>query len=1019
MKKTVVSRSLHCFLFVLLFVFQIFGNVAFANKNNFADENVKISGKVTGEDGQSIPGVSVVVKGTVIGTVSNIDGDYTISVPSDNGVLVFSFVGMKTQEIAISGKLTINVVLQVDAIGLDEVVAIGYGTAKKSDLTGAVVKADIAAFKEQPNISIVQSLQGTVPGLNVGITNSAGQSPGLQIRGYNSISGSTAPLVVLDGVIYRGPLGEINPDDVESVDVLKDASSTAIYGSEAANGVLIITTKKGKDTEKPQFSYSSYYTIQTPSSRLHPLNSEEYIQKVKDVYWTESRMGDDYSQINPDFDVTKKFLSNKVLDGYQNGTETDWVDHITNSNPHIQNHNLSVSGKTKRTSYYLSSGITEQKGYIINDKYKKWTARANFDNQITDWFKLGMQSYVTSSDNGGASPDLRTTYLHSPLTQPYKENGELDYYPHGGAISNPLQRLEKDDFSKRLNLFANFNGEITLPFIKGLKYRFNYSHNYRTSRDFGFNPMGENFTGSGYKNYGTAYDWTFDNILSYSRTFNQIHDVNATLVYGRESREGEGTNSSSGVFTNPDLGYNRLEEGDIDKQRVSSGAWEENSLYSMGRLQYKYNNKYLATVTVRRDGFSGFGEDNKFGVFPSGALAWVVTEEDFMKNASWIDFLKVRASYGETGNRTVGRYSTLATVSSGKWYVFGDGSSSYNGQSIGKLPNSGLQWETTLGLNLGVDFSLLNQRINGNIEYYNTETSNILYNISIPSITGFTSVTTNIGKVANWGVEASISSINVKTSDFTWESTVNFSLNRNEVVSILGKDDDGDGKEDDLVSNGLFIGKSRGAIYTYETDGIYQIGDDIPSGYHAGAYRLVDQDGDGEVTAENDRKIIGYTLPAYRFSIQNQFKYKNFTLRVFINSIQGGKNHYYGNNTPYVGAWSGADNVSNWNTVKEWDYWTPENPDAEYPSLNYYASKRPSTYKQRSFVRLQDVSLSYQFDKDLFKGYINGLKLFVSGKNLHTWTKWKGNDPELGAGISDGAVYPVLTSYSFGVNVQF
>ena len=993
--------------------------------NNLLEQEIDVKGKVKDASGGPLPGVSVVIKGTTMGTITDFDGNFNLSTVPINSTLIFSFVGMRTVEIKVADQSSFNITMEEDAIGIEEVVAIGYGVAKKSDLTGAVVKADIEAFREQPNINIVQSLQGSVPGLNVGITNDAGESPGIRIRGYNSLSGSTSPLIILDGVIYRGPIGEINPDDVESVDVLKDASSAAIYGSEAANGVMIITTKRGEKGEKPQFSYSSYYTIQEPASRLTPLNREEYIQKVKDVYWNESRMGDDYLQENPDFDVNLKLGHSGVKKYFDDGYDTDWYGLVTNDHGHIQNHNLSVSGNTKLTNYYLSSSFTEQEGYIINDKYKKWTIRANFENQITDWMKLGLQSYVTSADNSGVSPDLRTAYLHSPVVIPYNpESGELDYNPQAGSITNPLQRLEETDLNKRLNLFANFNGEIKLPFIKGLKYRFNYSHNYRTSRNFGFNPAGENFAGSGNKDYGTAYNWTFDNILNYSKVFNDIHDVTATLVYGRESREYEGTESSSGVFVNPDLGYNKLEAGSVDKMRVNSDAWEENSLYSMGRLQYKLNNRYLATVTVRRDGFSGFGEDNKFGVFPSGALAWVISEEDFMKSNDWINFLKLRTSYGQTGNRTVGRYSTLATVNSGNSYVFGDGGSPAIGIAIGRLPNSGLKWETTVGLNLGLDFSVLNQRLHGNIEYYNTETSDILYNINIPTIDGFSSVTTNIGKVTNWGVEASVTSLNVKSSNFTWESTVNFSLNRNEVVSILGKDDDGDGKEDDLVSNSLFIGESRGAIYSYVIDGIYQLGDEVPSGFNVGGYRLKDLSGpdgtpDGEISAAHDREIIGYTVPAYRFSIQNQFAYKNWMLRVFVNSIQGGKNYYYESNTPYVGAWSGGDNITNWNIVKEWDYWTPENPGAEYPALEYVAKVRPNTYKQRSFVRLQDVSLSYKFNKKLFKGYIQGLKLYVSGKNLYTWTKWKGNDPELGAGISDSAVNPVLRSYSLGVNLQF
>ncbi|WP_186758605.1 SusC/RagA family TonB-linked outer membrane protein [Echinicola salinicaeni] len=1003
------KKSLSFLFFIIFFLA--------CSLTNAQTGNNKIEGRVTDENGEGLPGATILEKGTNNGSITDLEGNFAISV-SKNSTLIFSYIGYVNQEISVGNQNQLNVSLAPDLTNMDEVVVVGYGISKKSDLTGAVVRADIDAFRESPNTNIMQSLQGSVPGLNVGMTTTAGSSPSLSIRGLNSISGSSAPLIVLDGVIYNGNINEINPNDVESVDVLKDASSTAIYGSRAANGVLIITTKKGGKESKPVFNYSGTMTFQSPSNLLTPLDREGYIEKVRNVEWEKSFLAPDYTQPNPDYEPS--FVYQTVADGYAAGTETNWLDLISQDS-YIQNHNLSVSGNSNGSKYYLSTSYTDQEGYIINDSYSRWTTRINLENEISEWFTFGLNSFAAFADYSGSSPDMRTAYLLSPLVSAYNEDGSLNLYPQG-PLTNPLVPLEREDLDKRMNLVGNFYGIVSIPYVKGLTYRLNFSNNYRNSRSFGFDRFAQNQLGSGFKNNGTAYDRIIDNIVNYSTQINDVHGIKATLVYGHEKRVFEGTNTSSSIFTNMDLGYNRLQDGDIERQTVSASAYEENSLYSMARAQYDYNGKYFFTGTVRRDGFSGFGKNKKTGYFPSLGLAWTATEEPFLKNTlPGLNLLKFRGSFGESGNRTVGRYGTLAKMSSGYSYVYGDGGSSVIGQTIANLENADLGWETTRGLNLGIDFAVLKQRIRGNIEYYNTQTRDILYSINLPSITGFNSINTNIGKVANWGLESSISTVNVKKSGFQWESTFNFSMNRNKVVSILGQDNDGDGKEDDLISSGLWIGKSRGIIYHYNVLGIYQLGDeDIIAGYKAGHYRIEDINGDGTISAAEDRKILGYSVPSYRFSIQNTFTYKNWTLRAFINSIQGGKQYYYGNNRPQNdGAWGGGDNIKNWNIVEEWDYWTPNNPNAEYRQLNTAGSVDPAIYRQRSFVRLQDVSLSYNVPKFLLDRLsLKGLKIYGSGKNLATWTKWKGLDPETGTGITSGG-YPVLRSYTVGLNVSF
>lgn len=983
------------------------------------DGAVTVTGCVTDASGIRLAGVTVVVaQNPSKGAITGADGTYRLdNIPSQCD-LNFSFIGMKSVEVAVAGRTTVDVTLEDGSIGIDDVVVVGYGTMRKSDLTGAVVSADIEAFRESPNVSIVQSLQGSVPGLNVGQVTSAGANPSITVRGQNTFDGgNTAPLLVVDGIIYKGNLVDLNPSDIKSIDVLKDASSASVYGSRAANGVILITTMTGSnEPSKPVITYSASYSIQTPAHRLKPLNRDQFLRRVRDALWDKAYLAPDYQQYNPDFDITSAWISTANIRGFENGTDFDWWDAATQTG-HIQTHNLSIRGATDRTSYFISSGLTDQLGYVMNDRYKRWTGRINLENKILSWFRVGVQSMVASGNFSGQTPTMGDIMRMSPLTVPRDADGNLIRQPMDQNVPNPFEPTQIDDLNKELNLMGNVYAVVDIPYVKGLSYRVNYSHDYRITRRYASDPNGSNYKGEASKYNATAHDWTIDNILTYDRTFNDVHSVNITLLAGREENCYENTKALSSTFSNLDLGYNNLGVGDV--QKTTSSAWDESSLYYMARAHYGYKGRYLGTFTVRRDGFSGFSKKNKFGVFPSAAVAWVVSGEEFMKNKPLsIEFLKLRASYGMTGNRTLGRYSTLAQVTANPSYIFGDGNNPSVGQYISSMANEDLKWETTLGLNLGIDFSILKGRVSGNFEYYDTNTRNILYSIKIPQMTGFSSIKSNIGKIHNHGFEFSINSRNVKTKNFTWDMTLNFSLNRNRVVSILGRrnDADGDGREDDLVASSLFIDKPLGAIYHYNIQGIYQLDDDdIPAGYRPGQYRVEDRDGNGKITPDGDRLIIGYKDPSYRFSIANTFTYRNFTLRVFINSVQGGRDRYMAANTPDAGYNDAATNCN----AFAYDYWTPANPHAEYAQL-YYATPTVSTvYRQRSFVRLQDVSLSYQFRRELLsKIGLRNLKLYVSGKNLYTWTDWQGWDPETGQGLTLGG-RPVLRSWTFGLEIGF
>lgn len=973
---------------------------------------VKVSGKITNEKGEGLAGASILEKGTTNSAMSKEDGSFSITVASTNATLIVSYVGFTTKEIKAGKTENVNIVLIPAAQDMNAFVVVGYGTQRKSDLTGAVTSANIEAFREAPNTNIVQSLQGTVAGLNIGQVNSAGATPSIQVRGTTTISGNTNTLIILDGIQYTGSLTDINPDDVASIDVLKDASAAAVYGAQAANGVIIITSRKGKNNQKPRISFSSSYATQTPSVDLRPLNRQEYLDKVRDLHYNEAFLGPDYTTPNPAFNLASK-VDAVMKDAAGNILPNDfnWWEEATKTGS-IMDHQLSISGGGDKVNYLISGGYTDQKGYIINDKFQRKSLRVNLEAQATNWWKVGVQSFGSFNDFSGAEPTMQGIVRHSPLLVPYDADGNLIPSPNQTVLPNPFLTYDVDDLDKRNNFFANLFSEISVPFIKGLTYRVNFGNNYRIEKHYEASKYGGGLTGSASKNDREYYDYTLDNIVTYNREFGK-HGITATALYGAIERKFTQTIASATGFSRLTLGYNSLEQGAI--RSVNSNAWREALNYQMGRINYKFDNRYLLTATIRRDGFSGFASNEKFGLFPSLALGWNIDNESFF-NVSWVNQLKLRASYGSNGNLT-SRYSSLATVTSGTAYVFGDGGTTLFGQQVQSLANPNLRWEKTTGLNAGVDFTLLENRLSGSIDYYNNKTNDLLFDVAIPTITGFSTIRTNVGNVRNQGFEFTLNSTNIKSGDFDWSTTLTFSRNTNKIIKLVGLDANKDGIEDDLTASGLFIGESINTIFGYQSNGIYQLGETIPAGYYPGNYRVVDQTKDNAITPA-DRIILGRQEPAYRISLLNTFRYKGFTLRVFLNSVQGGKNSYLGSNFNSIGSVK-DDNSIRLNYFSDIDYWSPSNPNAEYPRSLLAAAITPGVYRDRSFVRLQDVSLSYAFPKDIMnKAGIQNLSLFVSGKNLATWTKWKGWDPETGQGFIDSG-RPVMKGVSVGLNLNF
>lgn len=824
------------------------------------------------------------------------------------------------------------------------------------------------------------------------------------------MSGNKDVLVILDGIIYTSSLSSINPNDIASIEVLKDASATAVYGAQAANGVILITSKKGK-TGKPSVNFSSAYSISNPTKSFRPMNREEYINFTKDFWYDKAFIGPEYTTPNPDFRVADYMPDAVMLDNTQadglSVYDWNWWDEGTQSASIFEN-KVSIAGGTDAISYLISYANTDQDGFMVNDRFKRNSIRVNLDTKPYKWLNLGMQAFGSFVNQDGASPGAWDVITSNPLTPAYDKNGNLVPYPFQGIGLTPLATLYMDDKERHNYFFANFYAEVRLP-IKGLTYRINYGNNYRIDEHDQANPYGASLTGEAYKQHTSYNDYTVDNILNYIRTFGK-HDVNATFLYGASERKQSYTEAKAQNFSRMTLGYNNLSLG--KEQYTGSSAWNEALLYQMFRINYKYDGRYLLTTTVRRDGFSGFAENNKFAVFPSVALGWIISQEKFFK-VKWVDQLKIRAGWGISGNQT-SRYKSLARMETTSGYVFGDGEQTEMLQKVISMGNPNLKWEKTEGINFGLDFYLFNNRLTGSIEAYTTTTHDLLYDMTIPSMTGFTSMSTNIGKIRNKGVEFTITSRNFVKKDFEWSTTFTISANSNKIISLLGRDMNGDGREDDLTASNLFIGQPTSAIYGYIIDGIWQLNDKIPTGYNPGNYKIRDVTGEGEITVD-DRVILGRQDPAYRFSLLNTFRYKNLNFSFFINSIQGGKNGYLGKNTETLVR--GDANARRWNRISELasEYWSPRNPEGTYSRAINAGAISPTAYQNRSFIRLQDVTLGYNFPRQLVRIIgLQNINIYFNGNNLLTITKWKGWDPETGGGYYS---VPVMRSFTFGLNL--
>ncbi|MGJ1364822.1 SusC/RagA family TonB-linked outer membrane protein [Sphingobacterium spiritivorum] len=1009
--------------------------------NSFAQTTVR--GIVKDESGNALSGVSVKIKNTNNGTSSDVNGKYSITVPDKDAILQFSMISFSTQEIGLNGRTTLNVTLNSTETELEDVVIVGYGVRRRQDVTGSIAKADLSLQKQSPNGNVMSSLRGTVPGLTVGQVTTAGSDPSIMIRGRNSISGTTSPLIVLDGLIYRGSITSINSSDIASIDLLKDASAAAVYGSQASNGVILITTKSGSGAQdKITVDYTGSVSFQEMTKKdMRPVSGAGFIQKLGDWYLSESRDPNDMTQMNPKWDPTTK-LSVIEAENYKNGYEADWWKLLTNPSPRIQNHSVGISGRSEKIRFYIGYGYFDQKNLVKNDNYNRNSLRLNLEAKVMNWLTVGAQTGLTINNYSGVSPSFTDLIYLRPYSIPFDPatGQQLEFYPQS---TNPTQlevlRRSRDS-DKNLNLIGNFYVSADIPYIKGLNYRVNLGNNYIYANRFNYNAP--NVEATAYKRYMTDYFLTLDNILTYKRDFGN-HGIDATLLYGAEINKHDGTQTTAGGILNGALGYDRLDVGDPLRLSVSNDLgilpWKEQALYQMARLSYSYNKKYIITGTVRRDGFSGFSAANKTAVFPSVAFAWRIIDENFMKSVSQINDLKLRVSYGATGNRTVGRYQTLSQMNVGlsSGYLYGSGAGAQAGSFLGQLPNPDLKWETTTSFNTGVDFALFDNRLSGSLDLYFSNSKNLLNSKGTPTITGFSSYLINIGKIQNRGQELNINGVPIAKKDFRWEVGVNFFRNRNKILDIDGTKKDLINGSDPILS--FFIGQPYGVVYNYKITGMYQLGEEIPpslaaQGFKAGQYKIEDTNGDGTITTA-DKQVLGKLDPSYSLGISNSFQCKNVQLKFFINSIQGGKNGYLG--APGI-MLQNPDNIRN-NNAFAFDYWTPNNPDARYRSIAAYVptlGENFGPYISRSFIRLQDLTLTYNLSQKLIERIkvVKALSVYANAQNLFTITNWDGWDPEAnppgsqrsslgyrmpgGLGL-DANGYPVMKNYSLGVNITF
>ncbi|WP_210422411.1 SusC/RagA family TonB-linked outer membrane protein [Spirosoma sp. KCTC 42546] len=1010
-----------------------------------APEDIPISGTVraadNGRTGSSgpLPGVSVVVKGTNRGTTTDANGRYQINIPEPatgptSLTLVFSYVGYVAQEVVVNKQSEINVQLQEDNQSLNEVVVVGYGSVRKSDLTGSVTSLKAQDLTRGTNINLQQTLTGRSPGVQIyQKSGEPGATMSVQIRGITSITGNNDPLYVVDGLPVndgtaigsasaggttsnpnnRTPLNSLNPADIESIEILKDASASAIYGSRGANGVVIITTKKGKDG-KLKVEYNGTYGVQKVAHTQRFMTGDEYTNVINSI-----------------IDLGK-LTTPKVTGPNAN---TDWQQLLFENAP-IQSHDLSFSGAGGNTRYYISAGYFNQDGIMLKSGTRRYNARVNLENGVANKYNVGISlttSYTRDYYNAtglGLNDNASALYMaqnYDPTAPPYNADGSYYRSPLMAPMDNPLAVINGQyGMGDTYRTFGNMYAEYFLMPSLSAKVRVGVDLN-DNQRYFWIDPT--TLTGLSYNGYADVRDgkrgyYLAEGTLNFNKTIND-HRISAVVGSTYERYTSSALIASSRSFALSDLTFDALGTGDNTLNGVGSGRQENKLVSFLGRVNYAFKGKYLLTGALRADGSARFGPNKRFGYFPSAALAWRIHDEDFLKSSRSVSELKLRASYGVTGNQPTANYLYFSTYSAGRNAVFNE--SKVSSLQPTRSANPDLQWESAVQADLGIDFGFFSGRLTGSADYYNRKTSNLLYDIPQPSSTGFGSRTENVGSMRNTGFEFSLKGIVLDKKDFRIDAGFNITTLKNRVLSL--------GNVTQSIGSGpgsigqvsiLKTGESIGSFYGYIVDGVWQTGDDFgkaQTGVRPGDLKYRDLDGNNIINA-SDRVILGKSLPDFYYGFNTNVSFKGLALDVFFEGSQGAKML----NSSLVDAYYPVDYRRNKLATPYLNRWTPNNPTNDYPSFlpNDVQGQRQITNKtveDASYLRLQAIRLSYKLPVPKNR-YISSASVFVNGQNLYTFTKYSGTDPAanaLGDNILriDYNTYPLTRTFTTGLNLQF
>lgn len=996
-------------------------------------QNITVKGTVKDALGEVIIGANVILKGANTGTITDVEGDYTISVPS-NSTLQFSFIGYQSQEISVSGRNVIDIILKEDSEQIDEVVVVGYGIQRKSDLTGSVSSVKSEDMLTVSTTNVGEMLRGRVAGVE--ITQSSARPGGtsqILIRGKRSLSADNGPLFIVDGVPADN-IDDINANDIKSLEVLKDASSQAIYGARASAGVILVTTFRG-ETGAAKIDVSANFAVQNLKRNFDLFTGEEWVGLLlaqNGIYG-----GVNAASID---DIQSAIGDNMLYDNYLRGIDTNWEKELIRS-AYQQTYNISVRGGTENTKVMSSLNFYQQDGMINNTGYKRGTMRINVDQKLSRTVSMGANMSFNRSEQryedgaeggsstGGGSTLIQQAMVLSPYARPYDDEGNLLKFVNSDNKFNPIWNTnESSDICMRNNLALNLF--VDWQIIEGLKYRLNANFNYRDSKRQSYesteHEQGLKKEGWGQFRFDFQRDWLIENILTYNKGINENNRFDITLVQSANGLREERFTQSAEQFMTDYFGVNGIEGA--NKMNKSSRSITPRQIASfMGRIRYALYDRYLFTASLRADGSSVFGPQNKWGYFPSAAFAWRINQEDFLIDNQTISNLKLRLSYGIVGNQGVGAYQTTANTS-GYQMLFGNQGSYVQGLlPSSKMANPYLKWEKTKSYNLGVDFGFFNERITGSIELYNTNTSDLLVNRALSSATGYASQMINLGKVNNKGIELQMGATFIRKYDFNWSANLTFSKNNNEIVKIDGRTDI-NGKPLDQPNNNWFIGKSIDVYYDYRFDGVFNDIEEVrvsAQGKDAdgnplsdddllkkvGSIRVKDIDSNGVIN-EDDRDFYNRT-PKWIASLSTTLNYKGFDLFLDFYTSQGAirRNSYlydYNQGGTYSGKLNG---------IKR-NYWTPDGKgqEAPIPRLNYtdtYA--RSMGYQDASYIRLRTIQLGYNFKPEWTRklGMTNA-RIYGTLTNFFTWTDFQSFSPE-----SSPSSYPEPKTATVGLNFSF